>query len=116
MVESAYVGDLHGPPVTIERRRASEVEGAVVRKDVRTIGALPDDPARVVRATATLGAGGLGAVAVAGFGAAFLAALVAAVLCAALFFFFFVVVVGVPDKSSPDSSIAAMKFEKRRII
>jgi hypothetical protein len=117
-VESAYVGNLHGPPVTIERRRAKEDDGVVVRRDVRTIVALLDDPAMVVRVTATLGAGagGLDAVAVAGFGTAFLTALVATVLCAALFFFFFVVVVGVPDKSSPDSSIAAMKCKKWRII
>jgi hypothetical protein len=109
-VESAYVGNLQGPPVTIERRRATE-EG-LVRKEVRSTAALVADPAKVVRATATLGAGALEGVAVATFGAA----LVRAVLCAAPFFFFFVVVVGVPDKSKPDSSIAAMQFHKRRII
>jgi hypothetical protein len=102
--------------VTIERRRANEVEEVVVRKEVRTIGALVEDPATLRRTTASLGAGAADAVAVAGFGAAFFAALVATVLCAELFFFFLVVVVGVPDKSKPDSSIAAMKFEKRRII
>jgi len=115
MVESAKVGNFQGPPVTIERRRARELDAAVVRTEVRTTVTRRAELPVLVRATASWGAGAL-AVAVAGLAAIFVAALLADGLCAELFFFFFVVVVGVPDNSKPESSNAAKKFEKRRML
>ena len=118
-MESAYVGNFHGPPVTTGRRRRTvAVEREfVVCKEVRTMAAFVPDAPAAVRLTAALVAGAFETVAVASFGTDFLELLAAVPRCAELLFFFFVVVVvAVPHKSTPDSSIAAMKFEKRRII
>ena len=86
----------------------------MVLREVRTTAA--DDVATPRRTTATLGEGAFEVVAVATFGAAFLAAVVAVDLCAVLFFFFLVVVVGVPSRRTPDSNSAVERFERRRII
>src|SRR3954451_763682 len=80
MVESAKVGNFQGPPVTIERRRARELDAAVVRTEVRTTVTRRAELPVLVRATASWGAGAL-AVAVAGLAAIFVAALLADGLC-----------------------------------
>jgi len=114
------VGDLHGPPVTVGRRRRTADAGGVELIEVRTTSPaeLPPD----VRTTADRGDAALEEdddvpAAAAVLGAVLLAAEVTVDdFRAVLFFFFLVVVVGVPSRSAPDSISAVKKSGKRRII
>jgi len=114
------VGDLHGPPVTVGRRRRTADAGGEELSEVRTT--KPEEVPVEVRTTAERGAGALEVeldvpAAAAVLGAAFLAAEVTVEdFRAVLFFFFLVVEVGVPSRSAPDSISAVKKSGKRRII